>query len=359
MTDSPAATAEKTLPPASAPKNVSRTALIWLCLWILFFAVIATAWFIQHQYELQKSALASMQDQLLQQQEKLALDQEVWTKEIEQQLINQQQQVQEGLTDLVARVDSNATKLMALSSVNRDDWKMAEVVYLLRMADYRLLMEKDNQNALALAMSADEVLASLDQSGMQQIRKLLAEDMAVLRLAGRVDREGIYMRMAALANQLDAIPFVQPLGELEESEEVVEEQQDKTFTEKSREFFNSILRKLSAYVRVRNHGKSINAILPPAEQVYLRQNLRLMLEQAQAAALRGEGEVYKDALVKAQNWINQYYDLNAQSKILLDELKELEQENVAPDYNNFENTRAALQDYILREQKAAARRGVR
>lgn len=358
MTDSPA---NQALPPAAektAAKNVSRTALIWLCLWVLFFAVIASAWFIQHQYELQKSALTSMQDQLLQQQEKLALDQDVWSKEIEQQLIEQQQQVQEGLTDLVARVDSNATKLMALSSVNRDDWKMAEVVYLLRMADYRLLMEKDNQNALALAASADEVLGSLDQVGMQQIRKLLAEDMAVLRLAGRVDREGLYMRLAALANQLDAIPFVQPLGEVEELE-TTDDQQDKTFTEKSRDFFSIVLRKLSAYVRVRDHGKSINAILPPAEQVYLRQNLRLMLEQAQAAALRGEGEVYKDALVKAQNWINQYYDLNAQSKILLDELKELEQENVAPDYNNFENTRAALQDYILREQKAAARRGVR
>ena len=358
MTDSPA---EKTLPPATenpAPKNVSRTALIWLCLWILFFAVIATAWFIQHQYELQKSALTSMQDQLLQQQEKLALDQDVWSKEIEQQLIEQQQQVQEGLTDLLARVDSNATKLMALSSVNRDDWKVAEVVYLLRMADYRLLMEKDNQNALALATSADEALASLDQVGMQQIRKLLAEDIAVLRLAGRVDREGLYMRLSAVANQLDAIPFVQPLGEVEELE-AADDQQDKTFTEKSRDFFRGILRKLSAYVRVRDHGKSINAILPPAEQVYLRQNLRLMLEQAQAALLRGEGEIYKDALVKSQNWINQYYDLNAQSKILLDELKELEQENVAPDYNNFENTRAALQDYILREQKAAARRGVR
>lgn len=359
MTDSPAATAEKTLPPASAPKSVSRNALIWLCLWILFFAVIATAWFIQHQYELQKSALASMQDQLLQQHEKLSLDQEVWTKEVEQQLVDQQQQVQEGLTDLVARVDSNATKLMALSSVNRDDWKMAEIIYLLRMADYRLLMEKDNQNALALAASADEVLASMDQPGMQQIRKLLAEDMAVLRLAGRVDREGIYMQLAALANQLEAIPFVQPLGEYEEVDEVIEEESDKTFTEKTREFFQGILRKLSAYVRVRDHGKSINAILPPAEQIYLRQNLRLMLEQAQAAVLRGEGDVYQDALVKAQNWINQYYDLNAQSKILLDELKNLEKENVAPEYNNFENTRAALHDYLLREQKAAARRGVR
>src|SRR5690606_21024206 len=103
---------------------------------------------------------------------------------------------QQGLDDLVSRVDSNATKLLALSSVNRDDWKLAEINYLLRMADYRVLMEKDNVNALTLAMSADEILGSLDQTGLQHIRKMLAEEIAVMKMAGRVDREGLYMRIS-------------------------------------------------------------------------------------------------------------------------------------------------------------------
>lgn len=358
MTDTNTTTEENVIDtPAVPEKTVGRMTLVWLCLFILFVAVVATGLFIQHQYQLQKDTLVSMQDQLLQQQAKMALDEEVRSREIDQQLVSQQRMVQEGLTDLAARIDSNATKLMALSSANRDDWKFVEINYLLRMADYRLLIEKDNQNALALATSADEILASLDQSGIQQIRKLLAEDIAVLRLAGRVDREGLYMRLAALANQLEAIPFVQPLGE--DSEEVEEDITEKTLSQKLSGFFRSILHKLSAYVRVRDHGKSINAILPPAEQVYLRQNLRLMLEQAQAALLRGEGEVYKDSLVKAQNWVNQYYVLNAQAKTLLDELKQLEQESIAPEYTNFENTRTALQEFILRQQRAALRRGGR
>lgn len=360
MTDTNTATAENIHQTSSGPvKVVGRMTLVWLCLFALFLAVVAAGWFILYQYDLQKNHLASMQDQLLQQKETLVLNQEIHDKEVEQQLISQQTMVQDGLNELADRVDSNATKLMALSSVNRDDWKLAEVIYLLRMADYRLLMENDNLNALALAVSADEVLASLDQTGMQQIRKLLAEDIAVLRLAGRVDREGIYMRLAALANQIDAVPFVQPLGDVSEAEVTEEPAQEKTLSERTRDFFRSILHKLSAYVRVRDHGKSINAILPPTEQIYLRQNLRLMLEQAQAALLRGEDGIYKDSLIKAQNWINQYYDLNAQANILLDELKQLEQENIAPEYNNFENTRAALQEYIQRQQKAAIRRGGR
>lgn len=341
-----------------ATRVVGRNTVIWICLFILFLAVMASIWFIQHQFVLQQTALASMQDQILQQKEKLLLDQEILAKEVEQQLVSQQNLVQEGLNDLSARVDSNATKLLALSSVNRDDWKLAEVSYLLRMADYRVLIEKDNINALALASSADEVLRSLDQTGMQHIRKVLAEEITVMKLAGRVDREGIYMRLAALANQIDAIPFVQPLGEMTETENT-EVEVEKTFKEKIQGFFHGVLRKLQSYVRVRDHGRAINAILPPAEQIYLQQNLRQMLEQAQAALLRGEDKIYKDALVKAQNWINQYYSLNDQSKIILNDLRLLEHENVAPEYNNFENSRTALNEYIYRQQQAAIRRGAR
>jgi uroporphyrin-III C-methyltransferase len=343
---------------SSQIKVVGRNTVIWICLFTLFIAVVASIWFIRHQFELQQTALASMQDQILQQKEKLFLDQEILAKEVEQQLVSQQKMVQEGLDDLSTRVDSNATKLLALSSVNREDWKLAEIGYLLRMADYRVLIEKDNLNALALAQSADEVLRSLDQTGLQHIRKILAEEITVMKLAGRVDREGIYIRLSALANQIEAIPFVQPLGEVEQ-ENRGEPETDKTVKQKVQDFFRGMLRKLQSYVRVRDHGRAINAILPPAEQIYLQQNLRQMLEQAQAAILRGENKVYKDVLVKAQNWINQYYELNAQSQMILNELRSLEQENIAPEYNNFENSRSALNDYINRQQQAAVRRGVR
>jgi len=330
-------------------------------MFILFIAVVAGMSFVYKQYLLQQDILSSMEEQLDHKMAALSLEQDVLEKEIEQQLVSQQTQVQQGLDDLVSRVDSNATKLLALSSVNRDDWKLAEINYLLRMADYRVLMEKDNVNALALAMSADEIFSSLDQTGLQQIRKMLAEEIAVMKMAGRVDREGLYMRISAIANQIDAMPFVQPLGDLSELQEnesapVVE---SKTFMQTTKTFFYDLWLKLKPGLRVYNHGKEINAVLPPAEQIYLQQNLRLMMEQAQTALLRGEKEIYTDALIKAQNWINQYYQLNQQSKIILDEIRLLEQENIAPEYNNFENSRSALNEYILRQQKSAVRRGVR
>lgn len=85
-----------------------------------------------------------------------------------------------------------------------------------------------------------------------------------------------------------------------------------------------------------------------------------MLEQAQVALLRNEAGIYQESLVKAQNWINQYFSLNEKAAAVLQELKALESEIIAPELTNFSNSSAALTEYIAkREKMAAARRGVR
>jgi uroporphyrin-3 C-methyltransferase len=67
-----------------------------------------------------------------------------------------------------------------------------------------------------------------------------------------------------------------------------------------------------------------------------------------------------ESLVKAQNWINQYYSLNEKATAVLQELDALQQEEIAPELTNFSNSTAALVEYIAkREKMAAARRGVR
>lgn len=120
--------------------------------------------------------------------------------------------------------------------------------------------------------------------------------------------------------------------------------------------FYSLLHKLGTYVRVRDHGRAVNALLPPGEQTYLQQNLHLMFEQAQVALLRNDAQIFQDSLVKAQNWINQYYTLNNQAKAVLDELQNLQNEDIAPELTNFGNSAAALDDYIAKREQASAKR---
>jgi len=347
---------------AVVPKaRQSSVTFLWLCMAVLVAAICYGAVFIAHQYDNQQQILKSFSSQIEQQKQTIALQQQTIVEDLQKELADQQETVQAGMNDLAERIDSTAARVLALSSVSRDDWKLAEAQYLLRLAEQRILLERDSQNAIALALSADDILRDLNQADLVGVRKLLAEEIAVLKMAGFVDREGIYVRLAALSNQIDAIPFIEPLG-TSPDDEVEDESpvENQTWSDKAKGLFYRVLHKLGSYVRVRDHGKNINAVLPPSEQKYLQQNLRLMLEQAQVALLRNESQIYTESLIKAQNWVNQYYTLNTEAEAVLTELKSLQEENVAPELTSFTNSSAALADYIARQEKmAATRRGNR
>jgi uroporphyrin-3 C-methyltransferase len=347
---------------ASAPTktHTASFALLWLFVVLIVAAICYGAFFVLQQSKNQQQIIDSLRTQVEQQAQGMESRQQLLEDNLDKEFVEQQATIQTNLNDLAEQVDSNNARLLSLSSVNRDEWKLQEAQYLLRLADQRILLEKDSQNALALALSADDVLRDIDQADLVGVRKLLVEEIAVLKLAGVIDREGIYLRLSALSNQIDAIPFIEPLGSQEEVLEAETIPADETFKQKLTRHFYGLLHKLGSYVRVRDHGKTINAVLPPSEQKYLQQNLRLMLEQAQVALLRNEESIYQESLVKAQNWINQYYSLNEKAAAVLEELEALQQEEIAPDLTNFSNSTSALSEYIAkREKMAAARRGVR
>ena len=345
---------------APAPRQKFSFALVWLFIVLLVAAVSFGSVYTMRQLSAQQTIVDSLRGQLDQQQQALELQQRMTSENLEKEMVNQQLSVQSTMNDMGEQLSNMSARLLSLSSINRDEWKLQEAQYLLRLADQRLMLEQDSQNALALAISADDVLRDIDRADLMPTRKLLAEEIAVLKLAGLVDREGIFLRLAALANQIDAIPFVEPLGNQQAllAEEVVPE--NETFKQTITRKFYSLLHRLGSYVRVRDHGQAINAVLPPSEQKYLQQNLRLMLEQAQVALLRNEAQIYTESLVKAQNWINQYYTLNQEAEAVVNELQALQEEEVAPELTNFSNASAALAEYIdKKDAVAAARRGVR
>jgi uroporphyrin-3 C-methyltransferase len=346
--------------PAPVKTHTASFAFLWLFVLLIIAAMCVGAWQVLQQSKNQQQLVETLRTQLEQQGQEFESRQQTLEDSLNKEFIEQQAAIQLNLNELAEQVDSNNARVLALSSANRDEWKLQEAQYLLRLADQRILLEQDSQNALALALSADDVLRDIDQADLVGVRKLLAEEIAVLKVAGIIDREGIYLRLSALSNQIEAIPFIEPLGSQTDmfEDELVPE--NETVKQRITRGVYDLLHKLGSYVRVRDHGKTINAVLPPAEQKYLQQNLRLMLEQAQVALLRNEAGIYQESLVKAQNWINQYFNLNEKASAVLQELKALETEVIAPELTNFSNSSAALSEYIAkREKMAAARRGVR
>lgn len=264
------------------------------------------------------------------------------------------------LENMEQRVNQVNRRLEAIATTDREDWKLAEAEYLLRIANQRLVLERDTRNALALAQTADEILRELDDSDLLPVRRALTRDIQALRLAGRVDREGLYLQLQALQEQVPQLPMVEPLEAqgLGPSRAPAGEDADDTEPEEAtgawnrvKQSFNNILQRLSNHIRIRRHDEPIMAMADPREQFFLRQRLQLMLEQAQAALLREEADIYRTSLTRAGEWLETHYRMNPRTREVIATLDELAEAEVAPELPDLNQALNLLEQHIRQLQR--------
>lgn len=281
------------------------------------------------------------------------------SQELEQQvrrpLEQQTQENRQALENLQQRLNNTDRKLNAITGTNRQDWKLAEAEYLLRLGNQRLLMESDAGNALALAQAADRILNDLNDSDLFPVRRALARDINALKLADEVDKEGMYLQLMALSEQLDKLPLVEPMerGEQTNGDPGTEPPGPEAGTWAKIKYqvgqsFQRMQDKLGDHLRIRRHDKPIEALATPAEQFYLRQNLRLMLEQAQVALMREQPEVFSANLERAADWLERYYTLNPKTQSVQEELLELAETSISQTLPDLSEPLSRLQAHIKR-----------
>ncbi len=204
-------------------------------------------------------------------------------------------------------------------------------------------------------MTADGILRDLDEVDLLPVREALAISITALRSAQMVDREGLYLQLNALSEQLVNLPLIEP--ELEEgatldesgaSAAVNEENEllSQNWRDQLLQGFNAALDSASDLIRVRRRDTPLEPLPSVEEDHQVRYNLAIMLEQAQMALLREEQAIYEVSLQKAQQWLNSYFELNDSAAPLVDQLSELEQENVVQQLPDISEGLEVLRDYI-------------
>ena len=183
-----------------------------------------------------------------------------------------------------------------------DQWKLAEVEYLLRIANHRLLMERDARGSAGLLGAADQILAELDDFSLHPVRAQLADEMLSLRALGETDLQGLFLRIEAVKGKIDSLPLHLPEYFTDE----------KTETEIAEEtgFVDALTTQLAKFFTYRTltGPESVRPILSPTEASFLEMNLRLSLERAQLALMRRQTIVYSQSIGSALDWVTNYLD---------------------------------------------------
>src|SRR5690606_27295410 len=78
------------------------------------------------------------------------------------------------------------------------EWALAEIKYLLNLANQRALLANDTQGAKLALSLADQQIREIGDYRMQPLRELIAEEQLALNAAGETDIAGIAAGMLGL-----------------------------------------------------------------------------------------------------------------------------------------------------------------
>ncbi len=239
-------------------------------------------------------------------------------------------------------------------SVNRDETALADVEQMLLIAAQQLKLSANVRAALIAMQSADGRLQRMDRVAFNGLRKAISLDMDKLRALPSVDITGINLQLNNLIATVDELPLGYQQRVANEVFAQAVPPKDETAWQK---LLREIWQEVKHLVRIENTGKDEIPLLPPNQEFFLRENLKMRLLSARLALLSRDENSYRQELKTAQLWTERYFDgKSSQGTRMQAELKKLAASNINVELPDISSSLQAVRNYRLtRENEPKAR----
>ena len=343
----------------SITKKPRTSAYFWLLLGLpALFAVIVVSWFGWQQWQIMLTDLERIEylNVELEAHLKQANSQSIITSNRELEHLENRKELSQQVINLQLQVNAQGARITELGSTTRTDWYLSEAAYLARLASQRLQTERGTKNPLALLQKVDSILVEIDEGGMLAVRAAIAVDITALRLAGEIDIEGIVLELNALAVQIDELPMIQlsvnSSASNQDSDDngLVNLVVDESLSQRWSALIDEFTQSLGQLVQVKQRLQPIERVLSASEESVVRNNVRLLLQQAANAALREQQSIYDLSLKRAQQWLTQYFQMNSSVEVVKDRLIKLSVEQVVQELPFIDGSVNALEAFMIVRQ---------
>lgn len=259
------------------------------------------------------------------------------------------------LATLAAEAESAARTRDAGAQQQAQDWLWTEAEYLLRLANQKIALQGDGDSALLILSTVDEMLRDSGDASVLGVRDALAGEMLALRSMEYVDISGLHARLSALAPLVERLSLREALVQNHADRLAAQQQQTPSADAGFGARALALLRSIFVWQR---WDVPPEALLPPPQEAALKQNLQLLLAQAQLALLMAQPEVYRSALERGHDWVARHFAIDTGAgRTLQQELQALAQERVASTQPDISGSLALLQQVNARRASAAASDG--
>ncbi len=215
-------------------------------------------------------------------------------------------------------------------------WALAEIEYLLIIAQHRLLLETDPKRALRAMELANARLQHLDGNGLDEVREQFELDLNALREAAeRTGFQGLGRQLFRLGQSFGHLPLRSPTREQKATEPAADELASAEPYPLWKKASLWLWREFSGLLRVypQNAGAAQSS-MPLVIREHAYRLARLELESARLALLYQDRVNFLSSLEVLDELLREHYDLEDSSvnatRALLEKMKATELEPELP-----------------------------
>lgn len=247
-------------------------------------------------------------------------------------------------------LQDSTKKLFDLYARSDSDWRLAEVAYLLRIAQHKLALENDFEGAALTLQAASDKIATTADPGFLPVRVLISEEIADLKTRTRPDLVGMTLLLSQLSQQIQTLkPGYQPAitdtsTTPTESSPIDALKGDATIEEKVTSFFNSLV----TFKRNTAKPTTTEARIVNIEEI-MTGNLKL----TRWTVLERDDFQYRQLMKENIRLFKQYYDLeNAANNDFYSQLLQLQKSVIKPTKPSIDGSLQLLNKIISQRQNA-------
>lgn len=228
----------------------------------------------------------------------------------------------------IGALESSLNHMRLKNSSDSENWALAEVEYLVKLATYNLTFDQNTMVATKLLEEADQRLQAVPHANFAGLRAALAKDVASLNAAPKIDTEGIVIRLSALSDMVGTLPLTDYKEGVEGN--VASLDAPSEGSEKWQGKLKQSFKSLKDAIIIRRLDQPLKPMLSPAQHANLTENIQMQLFVAQWAVLHRSDKLFQHSLQNAIDWIKDYMKATGSTQALLTGLNSLKEINVAP-----------------------------
>ena len=232
---------------------------------------------------------------------------------------------------------------------SNEESALAEIEQSVTLASQQLQLAGNVQGAVLALQSADARLAGSNRPQFISLRKVLARDLDRLHALPQPDLPGMYLRLENVIDAIDTLPLAVTGRPREESqpEAPAEALPPALFSpEYWRALAAGVWREMRDLVRIQRIDRAEPVLLPPGQEFFLRENLKLRLLNARLALFSRDQWTYRNELHLSGAWIERYFDVRERPvQTSLQTLKQLAATEISIELPNLNESLSAIKRF--------------